>query len=92
MMMRNLDKGSGTSRGQITIVNLIMLIITLFLYFVFVPIIQPFIDSTISYMEMNTTNPYTPYVAIFLNMIPFFLLLMIVMTGFNYAIPRREGY
>lgn len=92
MMVRNLDKGNGFSRGQITIVNLIMLIITLFLYFVFVPIIQPFIDDTINYMTYNTTNPYTPYVAIFLNMIPFFLLLMIVMTGFNYAIPRKEGY
>jgi len=89
--MKNLQKGMGENLGQITVLNLIMVLITLFLYFAFVPVIEPMIQDTITYLETNSSNPYTPIISVMLYMVPFMLLLVIVVTAFNYAIPRREG-
>lgn len=81
-----------TKKGQVTVLNLIMLLITLFLYFAFIPVLSPMIENTADYMVDNTTNEFAPLIVVLLHMVPFTMLLMIIITGFNYAIPQREGY
>lgn len=78
-------------KGQTTIVNLIMILVALFLYFAFIPVISPMIESTADYLEMNTTNEFADITIVLLYMIPFILLLVILLTAFHYAVPRREG-
>jgi hypothetical protein len=78
-------------KGQITVLNLIMVLITLFLYFAFIPVLSPMIEDTANYLTNNSTNQFSLVIIVLLDMVPFLLLVCIVITAFNYAIPRREG-
>jgi len=79
-------------KGQITVLNLIMVLITLFLYFAFIPVLSPMIEETADYLLDNTTNQFASVIVVLLHMVPFLMLVCIVITAFNYAIPKREGY
>jgi len=78
-------------KGQVTFVNLIAVVITLIVYFMFIPILQPMIDSTAVYLNSDP-NSTTPILIVMLDFLPFILLLSIVLTAINYAVPKREGY
>ena len=74
-------------KGQITVNNLVMLFITLLLYLLcFVPVITPIINSTVLYLN-TSPNSMTPLITTLLYLVPFFFLLAIVMTAFNWATP-----
>lgn len=78
-------------KGQVTMINLMALVITIIVYMALLPVINGFIDTTVVELQSNPTQ-YTNIQVIMLYLMPFLLLLMIILTGFNYAIPRREGF
>lgn len=78
-------------KGQITIVNLIAVLLTIFVYFAMLPILNTFIDNTVVSLQ-NNPNEYTDMQITLMYMLPFVMLLMIILSGLNMAIPRREGF
>jgi hypothetical protein len=82
----------GYKKGQVTLVNLIALVVTVFVYAVLAPVLQPQLDTCIAALSV-TPNAMTPAIVVLIQLTPFFLLLMIVLTGFNWAMPRQQqGY
>ncbi len=79
-----------TLKGQITLVNFLAIFVTFILYMVLVPVLNPMIDTLVVSLESDP-NDITPAIVMLLRIMPFVLLLGIVLTTFNYAIPRREG-
>lgn len=78
-------------KGQITIVNLLMLFIVLVIYIVgLMPVLNTIIDEAVADM---TADPFenSDLIITIMRLIPLLLIVMIIMTGFIYAIPRREG-
>jgi len=78
-------------KGQITVVNMIAFVITIFLYLVLLSILEPMIEDTIIYLA-TTSNPYVDLISAALYLAPFALLLGIILSIFNMAIPKREGH
>lgn len=82
----------GYKKGQMTIVNLLSILITLIVYLtVFVPVLQPLIDDLVVTLQ-GSPNSFTPVMVIVLHSVPFFLLVSIVITAVQYATARMEGY
>lgn len=78
-------------KGQFSLVNLIGVFISLLVYFLFVvPVLTPILDDSAVYQQANP-NQFTPAVIALQYALPFFILLMIVITALHYAIPTREG-
>jgi len=71
-------------------INLIVTFITLIIYLALLPAINTAIDIAVAQLEENP-NDFTSVIVIILHMMPFFIALMIILTGLHYAIPRREG-
>lgn len=77
-------------KGQVSFVNLIMIFITCMLYFMLLPLLTTISDGTVAELEANP-NEYTTLIVALIYLVPFFILLALVITAFNYAIPHREG-
>lgn len=80
-----------TMKGQITLSNFIAVFVTFILYMVMVPVLNPMIDTLVAKL-LVTPNDMTPAIVMLVRLFPFVLLLGIVLTVLNYAIPKREGY
>lgn len=78
-------------RGQITLVNLTVLFVVLLLWLVgFLPVVNGAINTAVAGL-LAAPNSNTPYLVTLIQLIPFAVTLGIILTGLNYAIPRREG-
>lgn len=77
-------------RGQITIINLIGLFIALVLYFALLPALNAIADQAVADISV-TPNQFTSLTITLIYAIPFFILVAIVLTAMNYAIPGRYG-
>lgn len=77
-------------KGQITFTNLISVAITLILYFKLVlPLLSPIIAQGV--IDVSATpNDFTDVTVALMYALPFLLLLAIVLTALNYAIPQTE--
>jgi hypothetical protein len=80
----------GYKKGQITFTNLIAVLMTLIIYFAFLPVLQPIIDATVA--DLDATTTYGQLTISLMYLTPFVILLSIILTAINYANPRREGY
>ena len=78
-------------KGQVTIINMLMLVMTFIAYFALLPVLMQFIADTTVQLQIEPTS-MTPAIIMLLNLIPFLIPCMIIITGFIYAIPRREGF
>lgn len=88
--MKNVEESC--KKGQVTVVNLIGVFMALLLYFVaVVPILGPLIDDCVADLEASP-NEFTAVTVVLLHSTLFFVLLALVLTALNYAIPQREGY
>lgn len=76
-------------KGQISVINIIVLFIVLLLYMVFLPTIQDTIDTTVTDLESNP-NDATDLSVILLQLVPAFFLLSIILTAVYYAIPKQN--
>jgi hypothetical protein len=77
-------------KGQISLVNLIMIFVTIIAYFILLPVLSAISDETVTTLQA-APNTYTSLIVTLIYILPFFILLAIVITIFNYAIPTQEG-
>jgi hypothetical protein len=90
--MKNLDKKLGLNSGQFTMVNLFAILITLFLYtIIYAPLLGEPIADLVTYLTAHPTT-ISPALIVLAELVPFVVLLSIVITALNYAIPQREAY
>jgi hypothetical protein len=66
-------------------------VVTIFVYAILAPIINDAITPVVTYFESNP-NDVTPAIVMLLQLTPFALLLGIVLSILNQAVPQREGY
>jgi len=79
-------------KGQVTISNLIALLMAFIIFFVFgAPILYPLIDNLTANLSASP-NQYTAIMISILQLSPLVLVLSILLTALHYAIPKREGY
>ena len=78
------------NKGQVTLTNLLAIVITIMLYTIMMPVIGPMIDAAATKMLLNPNDMTQPTIMV-MYMMPFILILAIALTALNYAIPRREG-
>lgn len=78
-------------RGQVTITNLIGILIALILYFkLMLPLLSPMIEDAVTDIRASP-NDFTDIMVALLYAVPFLLLLAIVLTAINYAIPQTQS-
>lgn len=78
-------------KGQVTMTNLLALFITVLLYTQLAPMMNDAILPTVAYFQANPSPISSPMIFL-LYCIPFVVLLAIILTAFNYAVPQRETY
>lgn len=89
-MERGVEVMKNAKKGQVTITNLIGVFITLILYFKLVmPLLSPIIAAGVLDVQASP-NDFTDITVALMYAIPFLLLLSIVLTAINYAIPQQE--
>jgi len=77
-------------KGQMTVVNVVGFVLALLLYLAFSTPINDIVNTTVNGLNA-APNSYTALTVALIQMILFFFLLMIIISGLNYAVPRREG-
>lgn len=86
-----MQKRSKYKKGQITLVNLFAFFITLFVWATLAPIMNDATIPVVAYFEANP-NPISPAIIVLIQLLSFVVLLAIVLSIINQAIPQREGY
>ncbi len=71
-------------KGQLSAVNLFGLFVTLIIYVLIMPVLNPMIADTVTTLQA-TPNEYTPYTVGLLHLVAFFMFLSIVITAIRYA-------
>lgn len=85
-------------KGQMTIPNIMGLVIALFLFFALAPTLinlgNNFIagDPANNISGLNASNPMTPAITVLVQLFPTLLLIFIIITGVYYAIPKQNQY
>lgn len=78
-------------KGQITIPTLLGYLIVFIIYFTFaIPVMSPLIDGFVT-DSLASPDEFTPILVSIAQLTPVLLLLAIVASLINSAIPRREG-
>lgn len=78
-------------KGQITLVNVFGFFITIFVWAILAPLISDAIAPAVVYFNANPTS-ITPALIALSNLVPFVVLLSIVLSILNTALPPREHY
>jgi len=86
-----MQKQTKYKKGQITLVNLFSFVITLFVWATLAPIMNDATIPVVEYFEANP-NPISPMIIVLIQLLSFVILLAIVFSIINQAIPQREGY
>jgi len=79
-------------RGQITITNLLVLVMVELAFLIMLPVINQQISERV--VEVQTAaleNNQSDMQILFLQLFPVFLQLAILITAIMYALPRRES-
>ena len=78
-------------KGQITLINLMVLICVMVTFFVFLPIILSYTAAAAPAIQTSSSDQPTKDILLaVVNLFPVVLSLAIIVTVLNYAIPRRE--
>lgn len=80
-------------KGQVTMINLVVILVVMFMFFAFLPIL---INYTNSYAipavnSMTADQPTKDLTTAIIQLFSVVIALAIIITVLYYAIPRREG-
>lgn len=87
-------KQIGKQNAQITLVNLLVILMVMIIWFVFLPVVINFTNnSAVPAIATSTADQPTKDIETALvQLFPVVVTIMIIISALNYAIPRREGY
>lgn len=77
-------------KGQMTIPNILGLVISMFLFVAIAPTIISIDNGFIA--GLNASDPMTPALSVLIQLFPMLIVLFIIMTGVYYAIPKQNQY
>lgn len=96
-----MKKNIGKQKAQITFINLLIILMIMFLFLAFLPIIINFInnyaviaingDGTPEHPGFNADQPTKDLLLAVIQLFPIALAIMIIASGLFYAIPRTEN-
>lgn len=82
----------GFLKGQLTFIDLFVLLISFFIYFMlFAPLLQPLIESTIANYFNNSSDPQAAATALVMRLTPVVVLIGLLFTAIQKSVPHREG-
>lgn len=84
-------KGGGCKKGQMTIHNIMAVVMGLIIFFILLPILDDFITTTEAYLLLHPSS-MSPLIITVMHLSPLFVLLGILITAITYGSPSREGY
>ncbi len=85
-----LDKGR-SKKGQMTITNIMAVIMGLVIFFILLPVLEDFIAVQVAYETAHPTSTSDLLITL-MNLTPLFVLMGILITAITYGSPQREGY
>lgn len=79
-------------KGQVTFVNLLIILLIMFVYLAFLPVIISFINSYAipAIASFTADQPTKDLLTAIIQLFPLVLAVMILASGLFYAIPRPE--
>ena len=81
----------GYMKGQMSAINYVALFVVQLMYFASLPVLLSVSNTTIIGLQMGTQNEFTNWMIVTIQLLPFAIELMIILTGFWIAIPRQQG-
>ena len=81
----------GSMKGQLSFINFIALFVVQFMYFAILPVVTSISNTTIVGLQMGPQNEFTTWLIVLIEILPFAIELMIILTGFWIAMPRQQG-
>jgi hypothetical protein len=93
VISNNLLKKIGTNPGQVTIINLLVILMVMIMYFVFLPILVQFTNANgVPAIANSTADQPTKDITIaIIQLFPVGIAIAVLMTILNYARPREAG-
>jgi hypothetical protein len=93
MTFDKIIKRIGSNDAQVTIINLLVVLMVMILFFVFLPILVQFTNTQGVPAIANSTadQPTKDITTAVIQLFPIGIAVAIIITIMNYAIPRREG-
>lgn len=76
-------------KGQITLINMLMILAAFLTAIILIPPLQEVIDITVTELEANP-NSMTSTIVLLLRAIPFVLILVVMLGALRFANPRVE--
>jgi hypothetical protein len=79
-------------KGQFTPVALMVYVVALVMAFVMLPVIMGVVEDTLVPSVANSTNPNGALIVTLADLVPAVVILAILLSMLNTAIPRQPGY
>ncbi len=76
-------------KGQITLINMIMILVVFIVTIVLLPVLNDVIEATVTVLEADP-NEMTSTIVLILRLIPFMLILVVMLGALRFANPRIE--
>lgn len=76
-------------KGQVTLINMLMMIVVFIVAVVLIPPLSEVIDATVTVLEADP-NEMTSTIVLILRLIPFMLILVVMLGALRFASPRAE--
>lgn len=76
-------------RGQVTLINMLMVIIVFIVTVVLIPPLSEVIEATVTVLEADP-NSMTSTIVLILRLIPFVLILVVILGALRFANPKVE--
>lgn len=79
-----------TMKGQMSAINFAALFVVELMFLATLPVLLSFIQSTIVTIQAGTPNEFTPWLIVIIEMLPFAIQFMIILTGIWIAMPHSQ--
>ena len=91
-MAKTLKMSITRSCGQVTLINLLIILVIMIVFFVFLPVIINYTNNyAIPAVATSTSDqPTKDLLNALIYLFPVVVVIMIIVSGLSYAIPRRE--
>lgn len=79
-----------TMKGQMSAINFAALFVVELMFLSLLPVLLTFIQSTVVTIQAGTPNEFTQWLIVIIEMLPFAIQIMIILTGIWIAMPHSQ--